>query len=342
MNSGVMVQSTNQTMRLGFIESENLDPVYRGIEQIIGAPIERLVLDTVRKGTVEYIRNITPSEVRDVIRSGQLPVGIIADALVTNGRLNGFGAYELVDLQIEGEDTDYMTLRISEPFSVSLCTGIHAGSCEAISDRPYEVTYKEVSPGIYESRAYISEHPKELEERLEPNPYRHREGDVELERCLSCGGPRALSGFKWHLDRGIIMNSYNSKRMTLIGPEVQDPLFEELEKELGDTIPMIVIEAQRRFIRSGFYSISEISNEGDFRAQLALRGLGNLREIKMVSNGLRVRVDNVTGYLMTIGMAQGLFEMAFDVESNAEWELSKEGDLQVLVTPSSARQKVRA
>ncbi len=341
LNSGVMVQSTDTTRRVGFIESENLDPVYRGIESIIGAPIDRLVLDTVRKGTVEYIKNITPPEVRGMIHSGQLPVGIMADALITNGKLNGFGAYELVDLQIAGESTDSMTLRIAEPFSVLICAGIHAGTCEAISDRPYEVTYRELSPGLFESRAYISEHPEELEQRLDMKPYRHRDGDVGLERCPTCGGPSALSGFKWLLDRGIVMNSYNNKRMTLIGPEVQDPLFEELEKELGDTIPMVVIEAQRRFVKSGFYSIGELSNEGDIRSQLALRGLGNLREITMVSNGLRLRVDNVAGYLMTVGMAQGLFEMAFDVVSNVEWEISEEGDLQVQVTPSARRQTVK-
>ena len=36
---------------------------------------------------------------------------------------------------------------------------------------------------------------------------------------------------------------------------------------------------------------------------------------------------------MMVGLAQGIFEMAFDVDSNVDWELSGEGDLEVRVTP---------
>ena len=52
INSGAVVQSTDATRRMGFIESENLDPLYTGISEIIGFPIDRLVTDIARKGTV--------------------------------------------------------------------------------------------------------------------------------------------------------------------------------------------------------------------------------------------------------------------------------------------------
>ena len=45
------------------------------------------------------------------------------------------------------------------------------------------------------------------------------------------------------------------------------------------------MEAWRRFIRSGFYSIDEISDEGDFRTQLATGGYGDLRDIKWGPEG---------------------------------------------------------
>lgn len=50
----------------------------------------------------------------------------------------------------------------------------------------------------------------------------------------------------------------------------------------------------------------------------------------------------VSGHLMTIGMVQGLFETAFDVESFVDWELSEEGDLTVEVTPRSIRAFITA
>jgi hypothetical protein len=96
---------------------------------------------------------------------------------------------------------------------------------------------------------------------------------------------------------------------------------EELEKELGETIPNAVVEAQRRFVKEGFYSIDEISNEEAFRAQLALRGLGNLREMEIAATGLHMRIGNAAGHLIIAGLAQGLFDMAFDVDSHVEWEV---------------------
>src|SRR4030042_4224783 len=114
--------------------------------------------------------------------------------------------------------------------------------------------------------------------------------------------------------------------MAMLGPGMMDLLFAELERELGDTIPEVAVEAQRRFTKTGFYSIEQVSDEGDFRTQLALRGLGNLREIKMGPPGLFMRIDNVVGHLLTVGMVQGLFEMAFDVDSSVEWALSEDGN----------------
>jgi hypothetical protein len=44
--------------------------------------------------------------------------------------------------------------------------------------------------------------------------------------------------------------------------------------------------------------------------------------------------------LMTIGMAQGLFEV--DVDSFADWELSGEGNLQVEVSPRRLKEFIHA
>ncbi len=36
---------------------------------------------------------------------------------------------------------------------------------------------------------------------------------------------------------------------------------------------------------------------------------------------------------MVVGLVQGLFEMAFGIESSVDWELSPDGDLEVEVIP---------
>jgi hypothetical protein len=335
LNSGVMVQSTNLSRRIGFLESENLDPLYSGIGKIIGVPIDHLVMDIARRGTSDYFGNLIPPEVRGMIRNRMMGVDFIADFMVTTGLLNGFGKSIYMETRNEGDSDDYMVQHISEPFSLPLLAGMNAGGAEVLNDQPLTATYRELSPGVYEIKTTVSEHLDELEGRMQLKEYHHRDGDIELEKCDTCGGPAALSGFKWHLDRGVIVNSHTGRRMAIIGPEMQDPIFEELEMELGETVPRAVVEAQRRFIKSGLYSIEEISDEGDFRTQLALRGLGNLQKIRMGPPGLYMRIDNAANYLMAVGMVQGLFEMAFNLESSVDWAISHNGDLEVEVNPKS-------
>jgi hypothetical protein len=80
--------------------------------------------------------------------------------------------------------------------------------------------------------------------------------------------------------------------MAMIGPHELEPVFRGLEEELGDTIPRAVVEAQRRFSSSGFYDHEVVLDEGDFRKQLALRGLGNLRSLEASKRGLNMLLDN--------------------------------------------------
>ncbi len=41
LNSGVIVLGTDETQRQILVECENLDPLFKGIAEVIGMPIER-------------------------------------------------------------------------------------------------------------------------------------------------------------------------------------------------------------------------------------------------------------------------------------------------------------
>jgi ribosomal protein L37E len=331
LNSGVIVQKSNPSRRISFMESDNLDPLYEGIGRIVGYPIDDLIISIVRQGTADYFKNIITPELKEMLLSKVLGLNFIADLFITSGQLNGNGGYELVDIRFEGDDGDYTIVRISEPFSVLLAAGINAGASEIITGKAHDVTYEQISPGLYEVKVFVSKRTQEPEAIIAPKEYRHRNGNIDLARCAACGGPAALRDFKWHVNRGVIVNNLTGRRMVLIGLEVQDYLFEELQREVGEIIPRAVVEAQRNFAKTGFHSIHDIDDEEAFRTQLALRGMGELKELKMDAGGLRMRIDNAANYLMTVGQVQGLFEMAFDTDSSVEWEMSEEGDLKVEV-----------
>ena len=103
---------------------------------------------------------------------------------------------------------------------------------------------------------------------------------------------------------------------------------------MGEEIPKIVVEAQRRFTKQGLYSIEEIRQAEDFRKLLALRGLGNLIEMKMDDRGLRAQVQNAALHLLLAGLMQGYFEVLSRKESTVDWELKEDGTLELEITPT--------
>lgn len=339
LDNGDIVQKRDQRHRMIFIESENLDPLFRGIEEIIGSSVEHIVIGCVRKSLLTYMRLFISDEVRERVRAGKIGLNDMDAGFRDLARPMGFGRYEFVDMRFEGDEKDFFTVSISEPYSLPMCVAGHIAAMEAILGYDHAATYSDVGQDLYYINAFPHPHPEEFKGRMAMERYEHQDGDLELEGCAACGGPKALSGYRWYLDRGIIMNRFSKRRMAMMSPAELDPVFLELEEELGDAIPRVVVEAQRRFTRTGFYSIDDVADEGDFRAQLALRGLGNLKELNMRRKGARMRLENAVIPLMIVGMMQGVFELAFDVASGVEWEYSDDGSLEIEIAPLNPEKK---
>lgn len=339
LNSGVIVLVTDETQRQILVECENLDPLFMGIAEEIGMPIERQVVDVCRRSTRKVVSGMVPQQVKDLIVKREIdlePVIMgLTDVMITASQLQGWGKFEHVAHRYEQDGQDCFNNRCTGPYSKLAGRGNLAGTIEGIYDTQTGVEAEEVAPDVIEMTARLTGHYKVFEERLKLRPYRHTDGDIEIERCSGCKAPAALACRVWSLEDGIIRNKNTGRRMAMLAPDVLEAVFDELEAELGETIPRVVVEAQRRFIKASAYSIDEISNEGDFRTQLATRGCGGLREIKVGAGGIDLRIDNAAAHLMQVGMIQALFEMAFELESSVEWEISEDGDLQVRVTPKA-------
>jgi len=220
LNSGVMVMSKNLSRRVGFIESENLDPLYAGIGDVLGFSIERPAIEIARKGCIDYFKNLVPPEVIAMVRSGAIDRKLIIDGMVRMGRLNGMGFFELIE-----DNEDLTFFRIHDPFSSLLTTGIELGAFELLRGKAGKASYRQLSPEVIEVVSRVMEELEEYDSGMEIREYHHRDGDIEFERCPSCGVPKAMAGFEWDLDKGMIRNTWNGRRMVMLGPEMQDPLF---------------------------------------------------------------------------------------------------------------------
>lgn len=340
LDNGDIVQRSNENARMIFLECENLDPLFANMGDIIGFPVEELIQNITARGAAIYMERLIPDELKELIRARDMDFGFLIKAVTQYSHVLGYGKYEFVGMRYEGDAEDYYKQRVLKPFSIPVAAGNLAGVVAAAVGGEHSVTCEKISPELYEFTTGWTEYPDAIKDKLSLKGYEHRQGDLELERCAGCGCPAALSGFRWRLDEGIIENRQTGRRMAMLGAEFLDNVFDALESELGETIPTVVIEAQRRFTKTGFYSIEQVQNEEEFRTQLALRGLGNLRMIRMGTRGLRLRIGNAAAYLMVAGMAQGLFEMALDVDSHVEWELSRQGELLVEVRPVKNRRSL--
>jgi hypothetical protein len=330
LSNGLIVERKNPEQRMLFFESENIAGLFRNIEEIIGLDIERIIMESQHRSTYDYVVHLVPPLVRKIVRHVGLPQ-LTRNLLKLSG-LMGQGNGSLTSLKVKGSADDHVAITIRNPWFLPSNCGLISGGLEALTGLESSASYEEIAPGEYLITTRISSHPKELEGRLQKRSYPRKEGDLELKRCESCGGPKDLESFAWKIDKGIIETKSSHRRMVLMGPGEFEPIFDELQNELGGHIPRVVMEAQRRFVTEGFYSREDIREEKDFTRHFALRGLGNLREINLTEKRLSVRLENPCLHLMMVGLFLGFYELIFGHKGKVDWEIDPDGDLIVEVS----------
>ncbi len=330
LNNGTVVQRRNPSHRMIFIETVAIEGVFASIEKMVGTSIERIITESERRTAYDYVDHLVPGPVKKAMRA--ISIAPLGRSIAEQGRLMGLGDVEVISIRSKGDEGDYVKISVKDPFFLPAFNGMVAGSMEALIGRECGVSYQEVSPGHYMIVSSVSNVPVELRERLRGREQVSKEGDLELERCRSCGGPQAMSGFEWRTGAGVIMDRDKGIRMGLGGPAEFEAIFDELEKELGEDIPRMVVEAQSKLIKD-FYHAEDARDMSALRDRLALQGLGLLREYDLEQDRLRMRVENPSLHLLLAGLALGLFELATGRGGGVDWRLAEDGDLVVEVSP---------
>ena len=324
------MERKNPEQRMLFFESDNIAGLFRNIEEIIGLDIEHIIMESQHRSTCDYVIHLVPPLVRKIVTH----VGLkkLTGSLLKLSALMGQGSGTLTSLKVKGSADDHVAIAIRNPWFLPSNCGLISGGLEALTGLESRASYEEISPGEYLITTRISSHPKELEGRLRKRTYPRKEGDIELKRCALCGAPQDLASFSWNVPEGIIETESSGRHMVLMGPGEFEPVFDELQNELGEHIPRVIIEAQRRFVIEGFYSREDIRQEKDLIRHFALRGMGNLREIDLAENRLSARLENPCMHMMMVGLFLGFYELIFGNEGNADWEIDSDGDLIVEVS----------
>ncbi len=330
-DNGVITEKRRPDMRMILYESEHLDYLFHVIEEIIGVPLEHIVVESKRRDVKEYTEGMIPKPLRRVVRYvGFKP---IAGMLSRLGIAYGFGDIKLVESRRRFTEDDYLVMTVRNPHSLLFFLGENLGAWEAIDGRDSVIEYQEIGERTYRCTVRIGEHPVELQERLERKRYPLKPGDIHFERCPRCRIPQDISAYRWNLEDGVIIDPQRNMRISLFSPAGFEAVLDDLEAELGEAIPEAVIEAQRRNVREHLQEAVYMRKEYlDFKRMLALNGLGNLSRFEPSEKGLEVTIENSCIHLLMVGMVQGIFEMARGVEkSSYEWELAPDGDLNISI-----------
>jgi hypothetical protein len=350
-SNGVIPLSFNPRRRSVFYESDVVDTLIKGIGDIIGMPVDHIVIESRRRDVRRFIERTFPSQIEESLeyqrdlesetdpaqkqakrkrlfemRKGyQLQVDEI-------GRVYGYGNIQVSDRWEKGEDFAWRTLVISNPHSMLFYPAEMLGSVEGFEQINMRVEYELIEDNTYAVSVYPGSHPLELKERLRRKRYDFKPGDIEFECCSTCGVPLEISRCKWDLEAGTIIDSLTGRRMAIYGPEAMEAVLDDLEAELGEVIPDTVIEAQRRFFKSEMGGDNWMRAAADFKHLLGLRGLGHLARFETSPQGLTVTIENSCMHLLMVGSILAIFDLAMGTEDfSYEWDLAENGDLTVTI-----------
>lgn len=325
---GTITQRRDPDHRMALIDSNGVNALFANIEQLIGVPVEKMIIESKARATGAYISKLIRGAKGTLARV----VGLerIIRRVVEQGRVMGYGDIKVREFNWK---ENYLYCEIGNPYSLPMFMGDLRGATEAVRKVLGTVTYEQIGPDRYLVKNFQAPHAPELEDRLLPHPRPRKPGEVELKRCAGCGTPFEISSFRWDLEQGTITHPETGLRVALFGPYGLQAVFDELGDELGEAIPETIIEAQRLYVTSAPGSFWKSLRGDDFGYWLALFGLGNLISFEQEGNGVTARIENPALPLIILGTSLGLYEIIAGTRGNITWSITEDGDLTFAMAP---------
>ncbi|MHB8780837.1 MAG: hypothetical protein ACYC55_05590 [Candidatus Geothermincolia bacterium] len=323
--SGIITQKKSPDHRLVLAEAGNIDRLFEKVEERIGLSVVPIAIRSKSFSTRLYWQKfMTPWKSRAARAVG---LERLVNKLYEQGRIMGRGDVRFEAAEGTRQHPTRLTVRVRDPYSVPLFIGDFQGVCESLMATTITVQWEQLDDGWL--RLVAEDTGKKLEEpeRLETRFYSRKPGDIELECCPRCGAPRDLSRLEWDFPAGIMTDAVSGRRMALYGPGGVTAVFRELQEELGDEIPHLIVNAEREITLERAHREEAVIGLEENRRVCALRGLGNMKSLDVAGTALTMVMENPAFPLLTAGLAWGLFEKGRGRRAECDWELNDEGDL---------------
>ncbi len=330
LDSGAIVQTHSPTVRPYFLECEGFDNIWRKMEILSGLPLEREIIESKRRNVKIYLLRHFPDRIRKALEKREIDWQPLNFGLRLIARLAGYGRYEVISYQNRGDQDDHITETVLHPISRPLACGNMVAAFEILFGRALDVTYRDLEEDLLEITAFPS--PEDRSDEGGARMYFYRPGGVEHTRCTECGVPEELGRFRWNTELGVVWDTNTGIRMAIMGPELES-LFRELVESHGPDFARHIIQATRDYSLSAFRNLSEDPEQ--WRKEIAIRGLGEVREFTFYKGGAYVKVVQAGLHHVLVGAAQGFFENIRGYETSVDWEYTEEGSVEIEIKPKN-------
>jgi len=206
--------------------------------------------------------------------------------------MHGYGRVEEGEGWDSGDEHPWRAATVSHPYSLPMWVAEMLGAVEAFEGIDHWAEYREIGENVHRVTTFPASHPLHFEGRLKRKLYEFKPGDIQLERCSSCGVPLDVARLKWDLEEGMITDPDSGWRMAIYGPSALQAVLDDLESELGADIPKAVIEAERRYVKSRVGGRNWRRGGTTFNRLSAIRGMGNITAFEADENRLSVTILN--------------------------------------------------
>lgn len=331
---GTIIAEKVPTLRLFFMEIDELLNLLSFLSELLGVPIDNLLIEAERSIGRELIESIFSPTMTKVTRSipnvfqWRIFANAIFKRIAEYARAMGYGSITLIDY----EGRRRILVRARNPHSLPLIIGDCVGAFQLMLGVNMAATWKK------ENGTTLIEF-KETEEQPYNIPINHADfipGEVDFPRCHGCGVPLPVSeSFEWDMLNGIITNHRTAYREAFLSVEGINAIFDEMEKELGEEVPLMVAKRQAELMRERM-SKRNLEEEGGILGlfeEMKLRGMGNPVEVEEIGRQLKVKVENPFNDALVAGRIAGYYEAVEKVKSRVTWVSSEEGYLVIGVEP---------
>jgi hypothetical protein len=327
--NGTITETRDPGHRMVLADVEGINQLFDYIESLVGISLESIIIESKAKATKRFTQHLIRGPKGTLLRLVGLDRAI--DRAGETARMFGYGQFNIIERDWKN---NLVTWHMHDPYCVPLMCGDLRGATEAIRNVTGDVTYQKLAGGSYFVRANVRPRPTGLEERLLSPEVRLKPGDLTYETCKECGLPAMMSDFVWDMDKGITTNTTTGLRFAFVGPDGLQVVFDELQSELGDTVPGTVIEAQRRRTANSEFDPRELFNPAVLRRFLGILGFGNLVELADRGGRYYARVENPALPYIIVGTALGVVDAMTGANAHADWSID-DGDLELTVTPGA-------